>query len=205
MNAIYKLTKDDVIRYLGQTSETPRRRLQKHMTEARGGKVNHRLNWLRSLDRLPEIEVIEWVLPSDVENREKYWIAVAREYGCNLVNDTDGGEGAINPSPETREKRRQKMLGDKNPNFGKPLPEWQRKAVRDAKLGKPLRTETKEKMRRVLRSTNTSGVPGVSCIKTTGKWRASLMLDGRRETLGNFSTIEEAASARKNALEQIHI
>lgn len=46
------------------------------------------------------------------------------------------------------------------------------------------------------RSTNTSGVVGVSWCKRRGKWQAYAGADGRRVHFGYFTTTEEAATAR---------
>lgn len=40
-----------------------------------------------------------------------YWIALAREYGCRLVNATDGGEGMKNLTDEARAKHRAAVRG----------------------------------------------------------------------------------------------
>ena len=50
-------------------------------------------------------------------------------------------------------------------------------------------------------STNTSGVRGVYPIKKSGKWAAQIQFQGKKTYLGSFSTIEEAAKARKKAEE----
>lgn len=49
------------------------------------------------------------------------------------------------------------------------------------------------------RSTNTSGVLGVSRESRSGMWKAQIQINGRRKNLGRFSTIEEAAAVRKDA------
>lgn len=94
-------------RYIGVTSVLPEQRLKRHLAEARNSrKSNHRLHWLRALEAPPDIEVIEWVLPMHRVEREKYWIALFRDYGHKLVNGTDGGEGTLGivRSFETRAK-----------------------------------------------------------------------------------------------------
>lgn len=50
-----------------------------------------------------------------------------------------------------------------------------------------------------LRSDNTSGVRGVGIRKSTGKWRAYMMVDGKAIHLGYFKTICEAIHARRAA------
>lgn len=46
--------------------------------------------------------------------------------------------------------------------------------------------------------TNTSGYKGVNFHKSTGKWRAYISQSGKQIYLGLFSTIDQAASARRN-------
>lgn len=45
------------------------------------------------------------------------------------------------------------------------------------------------------RCTNTSGCKGVNFDKTRGKWKARIMVDYRRHSLGYFDTPEDAAAA----------
>ena len=47
-----------------------------------------------------------------------------------------------------------------------------------------------------LRRNNTSGRVGVSFIKKTGLWYASIMVDGKTKSLGYFASFEEACAAR---------
>ena len=49
------------------------------------------------------------------------------------------------------------------------------------------------------RSNNTSGAKGVCRCKGSGKFRAYIMLAGKRHYLGYFDTVEEAAQARREA------
>jgi len=46
---------------------------------------------------------------------------------------------------------------------------------------------------------NTSGVTGVSFHKQSGKWQAIIRHEGKKVFLGLFTTIEQAANARKSA------
>lgn len=50
-----------------------------------------------------------------------------------------------------------------------------------------------------LRSTNRSGVNGVTWCKKSGKWLATIKIDGRYKYLGEFSEISDAAEARAAA------
>lgn len=48
-----------------------------------------------------------------------------------------------------------------------------------------------------VKSNNQSGVAGVSRIKSTGKWRARIMVDRREINLGHFVHFEDAVTARR--------
>lgn len=86
--------RDGLARYIGVTKNSLQKRLNQHLSEAKGGHKNWRCNWIRklvSLNLLPIIKLVEAVSDKKREEREKYWISV---YGReNLVNGTDGGEG----------------------------------------------------------------------------------------------------------------
>lgn len=53
-------------------------------------------------------------------------------------------------------------------------------------------------------SNNSSGFPGVSYHKASGKYQAQIWLNGRNKHLGLFKTPEEAAIAYKNASLKLH-
>jgi hypothetical protein len=54
---------------------------------------------------------------------------------------------------------------------------------------------------RKLRSDNRSGVPGVS--REGNRWRASIMHQGKRTSLGSFETLKEAAEAYETASREL--
>lgn len=86
----------NAVRYVGWTSKSLKIRLRSHLDEINSKKKTHKINWLRELHKnnlTPAIEEIESVTYSIKDEREKYWISY---YGRdNLVNGTDGGEGAL--------------------------------------------------------------------------------------------------------------
>jgi len=107
---IYSLTdpRNGRVRYVGKTNNI-RKRLCSHVQEAlHRQEHNHRCNWIRSLlsaGQTPSLSILEsgdgdWVVA------EKKWIKNFRDAGYDLVNATDGGEGAegYTPSAETRAK-----------------------------------------------------------------------------------------------------
>lgn len=176
------------IRYVGK-SDTPLKRFKRHQSDK---KKCHRTNWIKGLQTRglsPILEILDTVPIVEWQFWEREYIKVFRATGMNLVNGTDGGEGVV-------------MYGKDHPNFGKPLPEWQKQAIRNARLGKPLSEALKEKLRRVLRVTNTSGTPGVCYNKKARKWIAKLARNGKQPFIGQFSTLEEAVAARQAALSE---
>lgn len=58
--------------------------------------------------------------------------------------------------------------------------------------------------RQSLRSTNKSGLPGVSLFKRTGRWAATISVAGRTRSLGTFTTREEAHEAYVAAKRELH-
>ena len=55
-----------------------------------------------------------------------------------------------------------------------------------------------------LRSNNRSGTTGVFYDKASEKWRAEIMLQGKRHYLGRFPSYEAAVKARSTAKEKLH-
>lgn len=213
MNAIYKHVVDGCIRYIGETKETPEKRLRKHLEEARGPKQNRRLDWLRGLIDPPSVEVIEWCLPGDAANREKYWIALAREYGCHLVNGNDGGGGPLKHTAETRAKisadkkgkpghphtlktievLRAANLGENNPSYGKKqTSEHVEKRVSKMRgpdnhqFGVPHTLETREKI-----SAKLTGRP----LSEDCKAKISAALTGRKHSPAHLEKMRKPRSA----------
>lgn len=90
------------IRYVGKCS-SPAKRLRAHVKECG---TTRKCNWiagLRAQGREPALLILEEGV-GDWQERERAWIAAFRMLGNNLCNHTDGGEGLVNPSQETRLK-----------------------------------------------------------------------------------------------------
>jgi hypothetical protein len=106
---VLKESIDGEVRYVGKTVRKLENRLSGHICDKTR---SYRTHWIQSLLRdgvAPVIELIETVpYDQDWVEREKYWIKYYRDAGCNLVNATDGGEGACGRacSDETRTKMR---------------------------------------------------------------------------------------------------
>ena len=65
-------------------------------------------------------------------------------------------------------------------------------------------TKTQNQQNSKMRSTNTSGVKGVSWFNASGKWKAQLLVEKRLIYLGLHDTIEEAEKVIKEAREKYH-
>lgn len=91
-----------------------------HVKDARNTKrLSHKLNTIRSMDR--KGQAIRYYLEIDFEyeteakNRERELIHhIGRhDLGCGpLTNQTDGGEGTLNPSEESRAKRKASLASE---------------------------------------------------------------------------------------------
>ena len=84
----------NTIRYVGQTNDL-KRRLDRHVTNSRSLKDNrHISNWIRSLNTIPIMDVVETCDYSVRNEREQYWIDYYKNQGCDLCNSSNGGAGA---------------------------------------------------------------------------------------------------------------
>jgi len=112
-NYIYCLRdpRDMQIRYVGKTAYRLRDRLRAHIREAGALKHSHKSYWIKELLLIgsgPVIDILEETSSELLAEREVWWISEMRKAGIPLVNQTDGGEGMLNPSPATRAKLRAK-------------------------------------------------------------------------------------------------
>lgn len=132
-----------LIRYVGK-SNSPKTRLRRHLMDGRC-KNGHRALWIKSLAERgikPALEIVDEVSMSEWQSAEAAYIEFFREQGCDLVNNTFGGDGVS-------------LFGEKNPNFGKPLPAETRRKISERRLalkipgywkGKKLPPEAREKI-----------------------------------------------------------
>ena len=105
------------IRYVGKAN-CPRKRLSDHIKDCFSGKVSHKISWIKSLisrGERPSIEVIDEVPNEEWQFWEKYWINQLKQWGFNLTNLTEGGQGAngYKHSIEAKEIMRKAKLGNK--------------------------------------------------------------------------------------------
>lgn len=123
---------DFTFRYVGQTRLELPRRLSKHLSVARAGRLTPFYSWLRKHLHediaIDEFEVVR-TTRQDLGIAEQFWIGLLESNGQPLLNISAGGIGPTNLywSPEQREAARLRSLGrpgtprygSDNPFFGK--------------------------------------------------------------------------------------
>lgn len=96
----------EACRYIGRSSSGLHRPRQ-HTNRARR-ESSHKSRWicqLLDMGLAPVVRVLqECSSPEELSPAEVLWITKARSLGWPLTNLTDGGEGLLNPSAETRRK-----------------------------------------------------------------------------------------------------
>lgn len=195
----------DAGRYIGATVEgRERTRLQSHTHEARRGDVNHKCNWIRSIDESVILEVIELVSSEKRDEREKYWIALARDYGHRLTNIAEGGEGSRGhkQSPEWCARQSDRMRGKKLPLEWCEAISRAKKGCRGTQLGKTFPEEHRENLRiAILKTPARTDLPkGVHWCKVSKKFVAQLDFRGKNLNLGRHTSSEAAGLARDIAV-----
>ena len=121
MTTIYALLRPDAevclsnICYVGLTKHPLPQRLHQHIADACNPKrnVSYRTRWIKSLvdkNLPPVIFPLEVVDESLAQDRERFWIATLKKFGCPLVNTTMGGELPYFP-PEVIERIAAKHRG----------------------------------------------------------------------------------------------
>lgn len=155
---IYGIVSAGCLRYVGKTGKTLSLRLQGHQSESRGLGHNRRLEWLRRLEQSPVIVLMERVTLENWQSRERYWISLARDYGCHLVNSNEGGSGVIAHTSAARKKmslkqrgrvfgpEHRRKLSDANRNRKLSPESVERALLRRGKPRKPLSLKHREKL-----------------------------------------------------------
>lgn len=106
--SVYGLRSSDggELRYVGQTSQPLRARLNSHLNKAlKGGLRGYLSSWIVSVVRSGnQVEIFEIEAQAMRNTAEIAHIAILRAQGARLVNGTNGGEGALGvkrgPMPE---------------------------------------------------------------------------------------------------------
>lgn len=108
-------------------------------------------NVIKKSDYKVEI-ILEDLTWEEACEKEKEFIKLyGRKPLGSLCNLTDGGEGTVGciPDMNTRLKISESLKGEKNPNYNKPCPDWQKELNRKARLGTKLSQSTINKIREV--------------------------------------------------------
>lgn len=93
------------VRYIGVTKNLTQR-FHQHLYD-KAASNPHRKSWIAQLRQAglkPVMSVLEETDESAWAEREKWWILEGRRRGWRLTNLVDGGQGTLNPAPETRRK-----------------------------------------------------------------------------------------------------
>lgn len=137
--------------YVGQTRQKLNRRIAGHKSSRRGRPgidvAIRKYGWENFT-----VEVIETCPVEKLNEREIFWIRELNSKAPNGYNLTDGGDGGLNPSEETRAKisaNHADFSGAKNGFYGKRHSEESRAKMSVAKKGKshkPHSQETRDKI-----------------------------------------------------------
>lgn len=110
VGTIYALIdpRNDEIRYVGQTYQTPQARLRNHLSASKRGVRTHVACWLRGLilngfkPIMVELEIIQ----GNGNDAEKQWIAYGYNNQWRLTNHTIGGDGNLGNKSSVITKQR---------------------------------------------------------------------------------------------------
>lgn len=151
---------NNIPKYIGKTKFTIPERIKSHIKESKNTKKNtKKISWIRSLlknDLVPIYEILEICNENDVNFWEQHYISLYKSWGFELKNQTIGGDGQTNMSLENRKKLSEackKMVGEKNPFYGKKHSEETLKKLRNKKISK----ETLNKMSLATKSAHKDG------------------------------------------------
>lgn len=145
--------------YIGSASRSFRRRWNEHKHDLRNDKHHSSLlqrAWNKYTEFRFEFKILEFVPPELCIEREQWWLdlfgSYLKENGYNIC-PTAGNCLGVKHSEETKQKKRESMLGDKNPMFGVPSPmtgkfltDEQRSKISLKNKGKKLSEETRKKI-----------------------------------------------------------
>ena len=126
MGVIYKITcLVNGKGYVGKTKQKLEKRMTQHRYESKKGSIGlgaaiEKYKWENFT-----VEILEECPVELLSDREIFFIRELDTKAPNGYNLTDGGEGLVNPSAETRAKmsvNHPDISGEKNPNYGKKTP-----------------------------------------------------------------------------------
>lgn len=146
---IYGLSssEDNKIRYVGQTTQNPKKRLDSHWHPNPDGKRRRIWKWMQRVKN-DGFNIIMVILQEDAvwNESEIKWIALFKENGANLVNHTSGGEGCLGRKKTEAEKEHMSKV-----MTGKKKSDEHVKNMSTSNKGKKLSEETKAKISAALK------------------------------------------------------
>jgi hypothetical protein len=188
------------VRYVGKANNISQR-YKAHLNRARKHQI-HKLNWINSLktkELKPIIEIIDVVPIKDWIFWETYWISQFKTWGFDLINYTQGGDGATFANQTSFKKRHKpwnygtakpKILkgnAGKNENsikhqFKKGVKPWNYNVTgyTTSKKGKSLSEDQKQKISNSLKG------------KPSNKKRTIKQFDMDKNLIRDFASITEA-------------
>lgn len=196
---IYTLSSpiNNEVRYIGKTKSSLKYRLSQHIHDSlTNGTNTYKKAWIKSLllkGLLPIIEELEIIENDNCwKESEKYWIAQFKNWGFNLTNMTDGGDGNQNQimSNESKLKRSSSLKG-------RIVSKETREKISKSHLGKKLSDKTKEK----LKLYNLGKKQSKETKQKRYKSVCLINFDG--EIIKEYSSIQEAAIAHNCGRGQI--
>jgi len=131
---------DKKIRYIGQTTQALKKRLNKHLYHI-NEKNNHKNNWLKKLKKESllqdiEIELLEECSIDMLDQREVFWIEHFKNLGLILTNITTGGKVGSRGYKHTEESKKKISKAGKKLK-GIKRSEETRKKISLSLIGKP--------------------------------------------------------------------
>lgn len=168
----------DIIRYIGQTSNFEVRLRDHYSLPTRKRSKSHLKKWIKSqLSKGQKLNphIIDSCDDTEADFWERWWIQVAKGWGFDLVNGTNGGEKSKTYIPEVREKISKTLTGRKWSN------------------------ETRLKLKQSREKSGTFGKWNLG-KKRTEEYRVlkSKLATGRKHTEETKSKISAANIGRKN-------
>lgn len=205
--------RDYQLRYIGKTKDAPQKRLKAHIQEAKFGGNNHKNNWIKQLlleGLEPSLEILEECTDETWEQSEKDWIAECKNFGLNLVNITNGGEGGIGELVKGKPSHRKgkkllithilKIKSAMQQRVGQPRPEEVRKKISDSHKGKTLGEETKRKIGLSSKGRNV----GLKRSEETKRKMSEAQLGQKNHRYGKHLTEAQKEAIRKVNLGRKH-
>lgn len=166
------------IRYVGYTSKSLKVRLRYHYYELEKKGYSHKRHWLRSLPKKAIIEKIDECYDLDtVKAKEQFYISLYP----NLVNSTTGGESNKVLCEDVRkrigEKMKGKLVGERNPMFGKKRPDLKARNLTNNPMNNPdVKKKAADKLREMY---NTPEYKEIHCkSQKTRKSVVKIGMDG---------------------------